>query len=60
MNDWKHKGKDTRTPGQKGALLRLLKDLKARYPGARIYGHRDFSDKPCPCFDARGEYTDLQ
>ena len=50
---------DTRTPEQKEALLSLLRLLKARYPNAQIYGHRDFSSKPCPCFDARSEYRSL-
>ena len=51
--------KDTRTPEQKEALLSLLRRLKARFPNATIYGHRDFSSKPCPCFDARNEYKGL-
>lgn len=51
--------KDTRTPAQKSALLALLRELKARYPKAPIYGHRDFSPKACPCFDARKEYISL-
>ena len=50
---------DTRTPEQKEALLSLLRQLKAQYPNATIYGHRDFSSKPCPCFDARSEYKSL-
>lgn len=48
--------KDTRTPAQKYALVTLLKKLKALYPKAKIYGHRDFSAKACPCFDAKSEY----
>ena len=51
--------KDTRTPEQKEALLSLLRRLKARFPNATIYGHRDFSSKPCPCFDAHSEYKGL-
>lgn len=51
--------KDTRTPAQKAALLRLLRDLKARYPDAEIRGHRDFAKKACPSFDATQEYRDL-
>ena len=35
--------KDTRTDAQKVALRELLKDLKRRYPKARICGHRDLS-----------------
>ena len=50
---------DTRTPAQKTALLSLLKELKRRYPVAKIYGHRDFANKECPCFDAQKEYQDI-
>ena len=50
---------DTRTPQQKEALLRLLSNLKKIYPNAKIYGHRDFAPKACPCFDARREYGEL-
>lgn len=51
--------KDTRTEKQKSSLLKLLKDLKAKYPNAIIYGHRDFSYKACPSFDAKNEYKNL-
>lgn len=50
---------DTRTPAQKAALLGLLRTLRRKYPQARIYGHRDFSAKACPCFDAKTEYAGL-
>lgn len=51
------KPKDTRTLAQKAALIKLLTDLKAIYPNAKIYGHRDFTNKKaCPSFDARSEY----
>jgi N-acetylmuramoyl-L-alanine amidase len=52
------KAKDTRTLAQKAALLNLLHDLRAIYPKAKIYGHRDFDKhgKECPCFDAKTEY----
>ena len=67
------KGVDNRTPEQKESLLKLLKELKGRYPQAKIQGHRDFSEdkngngiidpweriKECPCFDAIPEYKDL-
>lgn len=51
--------KDTRTDEQKASLLLLLKYLRQRYPDAKIYGHRDFSDKPCPSFDAKKEYESI-
>lgn len=50
---------DTRTPAQRRALTRLLRHLLRDYPGARIYGHRDFAAKACPCFDATAEYAAL-
>lgn len=51
--------KDTRTKEQKDSLIKLLKYLIAKYPGVKIYGHRDFSSKSCPSFDAKGEYAYL-
>ncbi len=51
--------KDTRTPQQKAALTALLHDLRRRYPGAKIHGHRDFAAKACPSFDATAEYRKL-
>ena len=49
--------KDTRTPAQKTALVKLLRILKQRYPKATIHGHRDFAKKACPSFDATKEYA---
>ncbi len=51
--------KDTRTDAQKAALLKLLRELKAKYTVAAIHGHRDFANKACPSFDATKEYKDL-
>jgi N-acetylmuramoyl-L-alanine amidase len=48
---------DTRTVAQRATLHRLLQELKERFPKAQIYGHRDFSAKACPSFDARREYA---
>lgn len=47
------KAKDTRTAAQKEAMLKLLLNIKLRYPAARILGHRDFPGvaKACPSFD---------
>ena len=59
VKNWNRMAKDTRTPAQKAALLRLLKGLKTKYPTARIIGHRDVSAKPCPSFDAKNEYRNL-
>ena len=55
------KPKDTRTEEQKSSILKLLKDLKKRFPSAKIQGHRDFPKvaKACPSFDAKKEYAVL-
>lgn len=53
------KPRDTRTEAQKAGLLEILARLMAKYPYARIYGHRDFAEKACPCFDAGKEYARL-
>lgn len=55
------KPKDTRTPAQKDALLRLLTELRKLYPMAKVYGHRNFDKhgKTCPSFDAKNEYASL-
>ena len=50
---------DNRTPAQKAALRSLLAMLRAKYPSAKIYGHRDFAPKACPSFDAKSEYADI-
>jgi N-acetylmuramoyl-L-alanine amidase len=50
--------KDTRTEEQKEALVDLLCELKDTY-GGEIYGHRDFSSKDCPSFDAKKEYENI-
>lgn len=67
------KAVDNRTSEQKKSLVELLKQLRERYPKARIMGHRDISPdkngngiidpweriKECPCFDAITEYKDI-
>lgn len=53
------KAKDTRTAAQKEALIKLLKELKAKYPKAKIYSHRDFAQKECPSFNATLEYSNI-
>lgn len=60
------KSADTRTPEQIASMIKLLKELKAKYPTVvEIKGHRDWSPdlnkdgkissnewmKDCPCFD---------
>jgi N-acetylmuramoyl-L-alanine amidase len=57
-SEMKH-AKDTRTEAQKESLILLLKTLKKLHPKAVIYGHRDFSSKACPSYDAKTEYANL-
>jgi N-acetyl-anhydromuramyl-L-alanine amidase AmpD len=54
------KAKDTRTGDQKDSFHRLLYALCIVFPTiTRISGHRDYSKKDCPCFNARVEYSCL-
>ncbi len=72
--DSQGRGTDNRTPAQKASLVKLLKELRRRYPSAVILGHRDLASKDangngvidpwervkeCPCFDAIPEYKDI-
>jgi N-acetylmuramoyl-L-alanine amidase len=50
---------DNRTESQVEGLILLLKLLKNMFPKSVIYGHRDFSPKACPSFDATNEYKEL-
>ena len=50
---------DTRTTEQKIALRALMVALKTQYPNAKVYEHRHFANKACPCFDAEKEYGEL-
>ena len=49
--------KDTRTLYQKESLIILLEYLKLVYPKLTVSGHKDYSSKECPCFDATAEYA---
>ena len=53
--DKKMKAKDTRTPEQKAALCDLVEELRAKYPGATVHGHREFAPKACPSFNVQTE-----
>lgn len=45
--------KDTRTKKQSDALVKLTKELKAKYTSAVIHGHNEFAAKACPSFDVQ-------
>lgn len=53
--DAKGKAENNFTPAQWATLRELLAELKAKYKGARVLGHRDFPGvkKDCPCFDVK-------
>lgn len=53
-----YKGKrsaDTRTPEQKLALIKLVRQLRQEHGPLELHGHNEFSDKDCPCFDVQAE-----
>jgi N-acetylmuramoyl-L-alanine amidase len=52
---------DNRTQGQRDALSQVLHAWRAKYPNAKIQGHRDFVwvSKACPSFDAKAEYAHI-
>jgi len=56
MSEDMSSSEDTRTQQQKDSLEYLLCYLKILFSEAKIYGHRDFSTKACPSFDAKSEY----
>lgn len=47
------KPKDTRTSEQREAMRSLIKHLKQKFPEASIHGHREYTNKACPCFDVK-------
>lgn len=51
--------KDTRTEGQKRALIEILRRLKKDYPKATLHGHNEFANKACPSFNVKEEYKNL-
>ena len=46
-----NKAKDTRTPAQKEALKRYVRDFHMRFPQVKIIGHNQVAGKACPSFD---------
>ena len=60
--DAKGKPKDTRTIAQRGSLVKLLIELKQKFPKAAIRGHNEMpgaTPKACPCFRASTEFAYL-
>lgn len=54
--DEKGNPKDTRTDEQKNSLRELVKQLRSKYGNVMVYGHNEFSNKACPCFDVGKEF----
>lgn len=52
------KAKDTRTPQQKESLVKLVAELRQKHNISKqhIYGHSEFANKACPCFDVKKEF----
>ena len=60
--DSKGKPKDTRTIAQRGSLVKLLIELKQKFPKAAIRGHNEMPGatiKECPCFRPSTEFAYL-
>ena len=47
--------KDTRTPAQRAALVKLVAEMRRKYPGATVHGHNEFAAKACPSFNVQKE-----
>ena len=45
------KPKDTRTPEQKAAMERYVKEFHEKHPKVKIIGHYQVAAKDCPSFD---------
>lgn len=53
-------GVDNRTDAQNGTLIKLIRDLLKRHPGAQVVGHRDLAATQCPGFDVRSWWASVQ
>ena len=47
---------DTRTILQRIAMKELVAQLQERFTEATVHGHREFTNKACPCFDVEAEF----
>jgi len=49
------KAKDTRTKEQKESLIKLIAELRKKYPILSVNGHNEYAAKACPSFDVSKE-----
>ena len=50
------KATDTRTEEQRETLKKVVAELKEAYGDIPVYGHNEFANKACPCFDVEREF----
>lgn len=48
------------TKEQFDALRETLLQLQTKYSNAKVFGHRDFAAKDCPCFDVHDWLAELE
>ena len=59
LNSVTGKPHDTRTCHQVASMWYLVGFLRLVYPGAKVYGHRDFANRDCPCFEVGNEFPPI-
>ena len=47
---------DTRTPAQIDCMHEVVSRLINAFGPLKVYGHNEFSNKACPCFDVKIEF----
>ena len=57
--DAQMKPKDTRTASQTASLIKLLQELKKKYPQAETIGHSEVSNRACPSFNVQSWLNDI-
>ncbi|WP_424931878.1 N-acetylmuramoyl-L-alanine amidase [Amaricoccus macauensis] len=55
-----HVGVNNMAPTQEESLIRLIRDLRERYPGAKVVGHRDLAPTQCPGFDVIPWWAEIE
>ena len=53
-------GVDTRTQRQIDSLVRLIREIQTRQPGAKVAGHRDLKATQCPGYDAAAWWASIE